>query len=177
MPQLTSLGHRCALPPATRRVDAGSSTDRHGCRVGTEAPASQLCGAAKAKAAMSDKRNEKPERAIECPSCGCRHLYVLYTRHRAHTIIRARICRYCQRRVVTHERVIGAGPDGDAKRWCNRSRPVGDWLIFRPVSHCSQTMVRSPKNVPVPFRSRGTVPVNGYNAGRDQRPQSRKKVV
>ena len=64
---------------------------------------------------MSDSRGAKPPRGIECPSCGCRHLYVLYTRHRAHTIIRARICRYCQRRVVTHERVIGAGTDGDAR--------------------------------------------------------------
>ena len=48
-------------------------------------------------------------------------------------------------------RVEGAF-DCSPTRRSNPSRPVGDWLIFRPVSPCSQAMVRSPKNVPVPFR-------------------------
>lgn len=56
---------------------------------------------------MSDERREKPARGIECPSCGCRHLYVVYTRHRANAVVRVRRCRYCQRRLVTHERLAG----------------------------------------------------------------------
>ena len=57
---------------------------------------------------MSHKCDGKPERGIECPSCGCRHLYVVYTRHRATAIVRVRRCRYCQRRVVTYERLAGS---------------------------------------------------------------------
>ena len=57
---------------------------------------------------MSENHAENNARGIECPSCGCRHLYVLYTRHRATAIVRVRLCRNCQRRVVTHERLIGS---------------------------------------------------------------------
>lgn len=56
---------------------------------------------------MSENPARKDTRGIECPSCGCRHLYVLYTRHRATAIVRVRQCRHCQRRVVTYERVVG----------------------------------------------------------------------
>ena len=44
---------------------------------------------------------------IECPRCGCRHLPVLYTRHRNKRTIRFRQCRYCGRRVMTYEEVRG----------------------------------------------------------------------
>lgn len=58
---------------------------------------------------MNQKRSDQPDRGIQCPSCGCRHLYVVYTRHRASAIVRLRRCRNCQRRIVTHERVAGSG--------------------------------------------------------------------
>jgi transcriptional regulator NrdR family protein len=56
---------------------------------------------------MSAEQPSNTERGIECPSCGCRHLYVLYTRHRGRAIVRVRTCRHCSRRIVTHERVAG----------------------------------------------------------------------
>lgn len=57
---------------------------------------------------MTEKRTEYSDRGIECPSCGCRHLYVIYTRHRGQAIVRIRSCRHCQHRVVTHERMTGS---------------------------------------------------------------------
>jgi len=56
---------------------------------------------------MTSSPAPKTERGLACPSCGCRHLFVLYTRHRATTIVRVRRCRHCQRRIVTHERLVG----------------------------------------------------------------------
>ena len=47
----------------------------------------------------------EPEQGLECPTCGCRHLPVLYTRHRDKQTIRVRQCRNCGRRIVTRERV------------------------------------------------------------------------
>jgi transcriptional regulator NrdR family protein len=51
----------------------------------------------------------KPEprpRGLECPSCGCRHFEVLYTRATfMGTIRRRRQCRHCGRRVTTSERM------------------------------------------------------------------------
>ena len=56
---------------------------------------------------MNEKRTESSDRGIECPSCACRHMYVIYTRHRGRAIVRVRRCRHCQRRIVTHERPVG----------------------------------------------------------------------
>jgi transcriptional regulator NrdR family protein len=42
-------------------------------------------------------------RGLECPRCGCRHLYVLYTRQRLKKILRVRECRHCGRRIKTYE--------------------------------------------------------------------------
>jgi transcriptional regulator NrdR family protein len=52
----------------------------------------------------------KPEptrpKGLECPSCGCRHFEVLYTRATPMgTIRRRRQCRHCGRRVTTSERL------------------------------------------------------------------------
>ena len=44
---------------------------------------------------------------IECPRCGCRHLYVVYTRHHNKKILRVRECRHCGRRIKTYEQVCG----------------------------------------------------------------------
>jgi len=40
---------------------------------------------------------------IVCPRCGCADLRVLNTRHAMGRIIRYRLCRHCERRVVTYE--------------------------------------------------------------------------
>lgn len=56
---------------------------------------------------MSEAQAPKTVRGIECPSCGCRQLFVLYTRHRVSTIVRVRRCRHCHRRIVTYERMVG----------------------------------------------------------------------
>ena len=47
------------------------------------------------------------EKGIECPSCGCRHFYVIYTRRRADRIVRRKECRHCGKRVITSERLVG----------------------------------------------------------------------
>lgn len=47
------------------------------------------------------------EKGIECPSCGCRHFYVIYTRRRDDKIVRRKECRHCGRRVTTSERRVG----------------------------------------------------------------------
>lgn len=50
----------------------------------------------------------KPEPVgLECPGCGCRHFYTIYTRTHVGRIVRRRECRYCGRRVTTAERVTG----------------------------------------------------------------------
>ncbi len=59
--------------------------------------------------AGEDKNSEPDARAsgIECPRCGCRHLYVVYTRQRSKKILRVRECRYCGRRIKTYEQPSG----------------------------------------------------------------------
>ena len=59
--------------------------------------------------ARDDMKSEsqKPSDGIECPRCGCRHLYVVYTRPRNKKILRVRECRYCGRRIKTYEQVGG----------------------------------------------------------------------
>ena len=49
----------------------------------------------------------KHTEGIECPRCGCRHLHVVYTRHRNKRILRVRECRHCGRRIKTYEQVCG----------------------------------------------------------------------
>jgi len=44
---------------------------------------------------------------IECPRCGCRHHYVLYTRPRLKKILRVRECRHCGRKIKTYEQASG----------------------------------------------------------------------
>lgn len=46
-------------------------------------------------------------RGLECPECGCRHFYVIYTRRRQDRIVRRRQCRHCGRLVLSVERLIG----------------------------------------------------------------------
>jgi len=45
-------------------------------------------------------------RGIECPRCGCRHFWVVYTRAAwGGRIMRRRECRHCGRRITTFESV------------------------------------------------------------------------
>lgn len=56
----------------------------------------------------ANKTDDEKEDAvgIVCPDCGCRHLSVYYTRPLADgRIRRVRICRNCQRRIPTTEKV------------------------------------------------------------------------
>ena len=47
-----------------------------------------------------------PPVGITCPTCGCSHLPVVYTRRAPlHRIKRVRQCRNCGRRVVSYEKV------------------------------------------------------------------------
>lgn len=43
---------------------------------------------------------------LECPKCGCRHFYVIYTRRVRGKIKRRRECRSCGRRVSTYEQIV-----------------------------------------------------------------------
>lgn len=54
---------------------------------------------------MSDADDD---RGLSCPTCGCRHLPVYYTRQHSGRVTRCRECRHCGRRILTHERVTGA---------------------------------------------------------------------
>lgn len=46
---------------------------------------------------------------IRCPSCGCRHLRVLYTRPGwGGRVVRRRECRLCRRRLSTYEQAGGS---------------------------------------------------------------------
>ena len=48
------------------------------------------------------------KRGLECPQCGCGHFRVLYTRRAlGGRLLRRRQCRYCGRRITTHEHVGG----------------------------------------------------------------------
>jgi len=51
---------------------------------------------------------DKPARddlGLTCPSCGCRHLPVWYTRQKPGYVLRVRLCRHCGRRVTSRERL------------------------------------------------------------------------
>ena len=54
------------------------------------------------------KDRAKEPRGLECPKCGCRHLYVVYTRATIQSrVMRRRECRHCGHRMTTYERAIG----------------------------------------------------------------------
>lgn len=58
------------------------------------------------RAETQPERNEK--RGLECPSCGCGHFHVVYTRRASRQrIMRRRECRNCGRRITTYEYAIG----------------------------------------------------------------------
>lgn len=51
---------------------------------------------------------DKPIRddlGLACPSCGCRHLPVWYTRPKPGYVLRVRHCRHCGRKMTTRERL------------------------------------------------------------------------
>jgi len=61
---------------------------------------------------MTDQQPKAPQakesKRLQCPSCGCEHLPVYYTRHIAGRFIRrVRKCRHCGRQIVTSERLVG----------------------------------------------------------------------
>ena len=59
---------------------------------------------------MANLRENKPAalRGIECPRCGCRHFFVVYTRPQTGKIVRRKECRHCGHRITTFERKIGS---------------------------------------------------------------------
>jgi len=65
----------------------------------------------KKKRQIRKKRIAKPTAetpttdGLACPSCGCCHLPVLYTRKTPRRVKRVRECRNCGRRVTSFERI------------------------------------------------------------------------
>lgn len=66
--------------------------------------------------------------SLECPRCGCRHMYVVDTRSTPKRIIRIRECRHCGRRLRTYEQFAAyaatfhdAREDHGCPRGCRRS--------------------------------------------------------
>jgi hypothetical protein len=57
----------------------------------------------------TDASKERPAKlqSLECPRCGCRHMYVVDTRSTPNRIIRVRECRHCGRRMRTYEQFSG----------------------------------------------------------------------
>ena len=54
------------------------------------------------------RQAEDNDRGLECRHCGCKHLWVIYTRpYRGGQLVRRRECRHCGRRMTTRERAIG----------------------------------------------------------------------
>jgi len=49
------------------------------------------------------KDSEPKFQSLECPRCGCRHMYTVETKSTPCRIIRTRQCRHCGRRMKTHE--------------------------------------------------------------------------
>ncbi len=48
------------------------------------------------------------QRGLICPTCGCRHFEVLYTRQvMGGKVLRRRACRHCGRRITTSEMRLG----------------------------------------------------------------------
>ncbi len=98
------------LPGRRRRrgVDPGRCALRHRAEAGGPEAARQAVRVAEGEAVSKDvKKPQSGTRGLECPRCGCRHLFVIWTRRRGDRVLRRRECRHCGRRVVTSERVIG----------------------------------------------------------------------
>ncbi|HUX16268.1 MAG TPA: hypothetical protein VMW52_07325 [Phycisphaerae bacterium] len=55
--------------------------------------------------------DEAPAGGLECPKCGCRHLYVRDTDRLAGRVRRYRVCRHCGHVVTTEEHRIGTRQD------------------------------------------------------------------
>lgn len=51
------------------------------------------------------KSGRADQLGLRCPSCGCGHVPVYYTRQKRDKTVRVRICRACGRRFMTTERV------------------------------------------------------------------------
>jgi transcriptional regulator NrdR family protein len=56
----------------------------------------------------TDNREPASKRGLECPRCGCKHFWVVYTRKAPRGCVRRRReCRHCGRRITTYEHSIG----------------------------------------------------------------------
>lgn len=55
-----------------------------------------------------DRSKDGDVRGIRCPTCGCGHFRVVYTRGGwGGRVMRRRQCRHCGRRICTTERITG----------------------------------------------------------------------
>ena len=99
--------------PQWREASGSARRTRHAATLADNGSVSRNC---RNGGGSTGDLTSRTMRCLECPLCGCRRLYVLYTRHRANTIIAARICRHYQRRIDTQERVIGTEPNESASR-------------------------------------------------------------
>lgn len=62
---------------------------------------------------IEPKRPVKDDRGIRCPTCGCGHWRVIYTRAAwGGRLVRRRECRSCGRRISTMERPTGEKSSG-----------------------------------------------------------------
>jgi DNA-directed RNA polymerase subunit RPC12/RpoP len=53
---------------------------------------------------VKEAHKHTDDRGIRCPRCGCRHFYTTNTEPlRDGRIRRRKVCRYCGRKIVTHE--------------------------------------------------------------------------
>ena len=49
----------------------------------------------------------QPEHGVKCPECNCADMRVYRTIRHQDRIVRVRVCRHCDRRVTTYEKVAG----------------------------------------------------------------------
>lgn len=64
---------------------------------------------------LAEAKKPAEKLGLECPRCGCRHFYVLYTRAvQGGRIRRRRECRHCGRRLTTHEMGPETGSETNA---------------------------------------------------------------
>jgi len=54
---------------------------------------------------LTRDKTTRDDLGLACPSCGCRHLPVWYTRQKPGYVLRVRLCRHCGRRLTTRERL------------------------------------------------------------------------
>lgn len=55
----------------------------------------------------SERKSADDDRGLQCRNCGCRHVFVIYTRRAwGGRIVRRRECRDCGTRMTTFERVV-----------------------------------------------------------------------